>query len=377
MKKFILIQMLVLYGYSLIAQEVPRVPVEKSDIYLSTIANRYFSQYGVSHCKDPLDYADSLAAWNDIKNKNIPHLDKRDSLYADNPKYYQKSTEELGEVEAEIEVASTPQEIVDSQIDTHLSTGNTTSVNKNSNNGGTRGSTGSKDSKGNKGKKSSKDTHFISWVWILLCVLFGAVLGIFLFNVLYVKKIIEEQERINNDLSRKNQILFREKTSDSTELSRLQTKIQTLEREKEKLLKENISLGEKIDRMKAAQSNTNRTRTAEARHVPESQVTSQPAEPPTALYADAIIDDFFVKVRETPNEDSIFVLQVNGKNSADFDIYANAYSKVVANPSYLDGCEKQILCETKQIEILSKGFAQQVDANGKWKVINKLNVIIR
>ena len=380
MKKLVLLQILALYGYSLIAQEVPRIPVEKSDIFLSTIANRYFSQYGNMRCKNWLDYADSLAVWNIIENKNNPHLENRKFLYADNPKYYQKSTEESGEEEAEIEVASTPQELLDFQIDTHLSTGNTTSVSmENGNNGGTRGSTGGKDSKGNKGKKSSKDTHFISWVWLLLGVLFGAVLGVFLFNVLYVKKIIEEQERRNNELSRKNQTLYREKSSESSELSRLQLKIQGLEREKGKILNENIALGEEIDRLKVAQSNTNKTRITEAHPITTStsHVPNQPSEPSTVLYADAIIDDYFVKVRETPSEDSIFVLQLNGNNSAEFDIFKNAYSKVAANPSYLDGCEKQILYETKQIDIISKGSAQLMGLNGKWKVVKKLNVIIK
>lgn len=227
--------------------------------------------------------------------------------------------------------------------------------------------------------EEEKLSSSFSWVWLLLGILFGAVLGVFLFNVLYVKKIIEEQERINTELSRRNQTLYREKSSESSELSRLRLKIQGLEREKEKILNENIALGEKIDRLKAAQSNTNKTRITESHPITTStsQVSNQQSEPSTVLYADAIIDDYFVKVRETPSEDSIFVLQLNGKNSADFEIYTNAYFKVVANPSYLDGCEKQILSETKQIEVLSKGYAQQVDANGKWKVINKLNVIIR
>lgn len=217
----------------------------------------------------------------------------------------------------------------------------------------------------------------VSWFWLLLSVMVGAIFGIFLFYVLYVKKQIQEQEHKNSELSQKYHNLKREKSSDNSEMYGLRSKIQTLEREKQKLLNENINLGEEIDRLKAIQSNTNKNRTTDAHHVPASQVPNQPAEPPTTLYADAIIDDYFVKVRETPNEDSIFVLQLNGKNSADFDIYANAYSKVVANPSYLEGCEKQILYETKQIEVLSKGYTQQVDVDGKWKVIKKLNVIIK
>ena len=216
-----------------------------------------------------------------------------------------------------------------------------------------------------------------SWVWLLLGVLVGLVLGGVLVYLMLVKKLKTELEYTENELSRAKFDLSGEKTKNNTELSRLSSKIQTLERENSRLLDENVSLGEEMDRLRETQSRVRETKTENTVTTSANQVSNPTTEPSTTLYADAIIDEYFVKTRETLNEDSIFVLHLNGENSADFSIHKSAYQRVLANPSFLEGCEKQILGDTMQLEILSEGKAQREASNGKWKVINKLNVIIR
>ena len=160
-------------------------------------------------------------------------------------------------------------------------------------------------------------------------------------------------------------------------MSILSKENERLSKENKRLFEENIALGEKMERLKGSQSRTYENKSSQTNDVFTSQVSSPTAGTSSTLYADAIIDDYFVKVRNVPNEDSLFVLHLNGENLADFVIYQPAYQRVIANPSFLTGCEKQILGDIMQLEILSEGKAQREVSTGKWKVVNKLNVIIK
>jgi len=214
-----------------------------------------------------------------------------------------------------------------------------------------------------------------SWVWLLFGMVIGLALGVVLFYLLFVKKLKADNRYLEIELNQLKFDLNSEKTSTGSELSRLRSKIQTIEREKQRMLEENVSLGEEIDRLKAAQSRMNENGTEKTR-VSINQAAQQASGASLVLYADAIIDDYFVRISESPNEDTIFVLNLNGENSANISIYKPAYPRIVANPSFLEGCEKQILGNTMQLDV-TEGKAQRDVSNGKWKVINKLNVIIK
>ena len=224
---------------------------------------------------------------------------------------------------------------------------------------------------GDPNSQEKKNNHF-SWGTLLVGMLLGIVLGILLLYFFFVKKLKAEHEREERELSQRISELRDEKSKLDAEVLRLQSKIRSIEKEKQQFLDENVVLGEEIDRLKATGHERDENKAEQTKIV-----SAQIAVVPTVLYADAIIDDYFVKVRETLDEDSVFVLQLNGENSADFSICESARQRVVANPSYLEGCEKQILGNAMQLEVVSKGFAQRDASNGKWKVIEKLNVIIR
>ena len=95
----------------------------------------------------------------------------------------------------------------------------------------------------------------------------------------------------------------------------------------------------------------------------------------SVLYADAIIDGFFNRIRETPNEDTIFELHLQNAQIATFSIYHSAKQLIINRPEFLDGCDKQVLNNAQGVKIESEGTAQR-QADGKWKIIKKLNVII-
>lgn len=92
------------------------------------------------------------------------------------------------------------------------------------------------------------------------------------------------------------------------------------------------------------------------------------------LYADSIINGFFNKVCENPNENSIFDLRMQGRQYATFVVYSDAYPLVIQRPEFLDGCEKQIV-GSDTIKVISRGRAQK-QTDGRWKITKKLNIII-
>ena len=94
------------------------------------------------------------------------------------------------------------------------------------------------------------------------------------------------------------------------------------------------------------------------------------------LYADFIDEGYFSKVKENPDDDTNFELHLNNERSASFIIYRPAYPRIVRNPAgFLQGCEKQVL-GSSTISITDDGSAIK-DDNGKWRIANKIKVVIK
>lgn len=107
----------------------------------------------------------------------------------------------------------------------------------------------------------------------------------------------------------------------------------------------------------------------------EQQPSSGSVETQKLLYADSIIDGEFSHVKEQENDDTVFVLTLKSESAATVSIFRPAYGKVVANASYLEGCEKQIIGNSSVV-VVREGEAEK-GFNGKWKVISPLKVEIR
>jgi hypothetical protein len=92
------------------------------------------------------------------------------------------------------------------------------------------------------------------------------------------------------------------------------------------------------------------------------------------LYADAIINGAFHRISEQPNEDTVFeLLKLPATRRAQFRIYADACKRVIKNPDFVDGCDKQKINAQPQNLKVENGEAMQDDF-GKWKVTKKAKI---
>jgi len=101
--------------------------------------------------------------------------------------------------------------------------------------------------------------------------------------------------------------------------------------------------------------------------VVEPQKIDHEVQQPKSLYADTIVDGRFNRVKEESDDDTIFELKLarSDDKRAVIIVYPPAYRRVIANNSFLEGCEKQLLGNT-EVTMLREGIAQKDESNGKW-----------
>jgi hypothetical protein len=226
-----------------------------------------------------------------------------------------------------------------------------------------------------KDKESSNSSLW--WFWLLL----GLGGGIFVWGKWLRVKI---QPLFNCKETQSNQDYIKQLQDDKQELKskieELNKKISTLKKQNNGFLEENIAMGQKIEGLQykpkqsyIADVHKLQGVVGQTRNDGQNDIRTTSA---STLYADAITDGYFSCVKEMPNEDSVFELYLQNAQTATFTIYQSAYQRTIANPSFLEGCDKQVLNSAQKVEIVSKGTAQR-DADGKWKISHKLNVIIR
>lgn len=116
---------------------------------------------------------------------------------------------------------------------------------------------------------------------------------------------------------------------------------------------------------------------AQIEKVEASIESSEPeSDPVQLLYADSIYKGEFHRVKESPDDDTVFELRLTNPNDtqANFTIYKQAHNRILANLSFLEGCEKQVLGKTK-VSVEKEGVAQK-DSNGRWNIVTSLEVNI-
>ena len=240
------------------------------------------------------------------------------------------------------------------------------------------------DSRRERNQKKEKDcTSYqnskksLSWWWFWLIAGFGC--GIFCWEKWLREKILlkdkskktanTEFDALNKDyksLHEKNKQLV-------NQVKERDNQIKKIEKQYNEIFEENIKLGEQIDgyQFKAksfseiTQEIAGQTRNEGKTVVGKSQNTT--------LYANSILDDHFNHVTETPADDTIFELHLKSEKSANFTVYHRAKELVVLRPEFLDGGIEPGI--GSNLDNLSEGTAQR-QPDGKWKIINKLNVII-
>jgi cell division protein FtsB len=198
---------------------------------------------------------------------------------------------------------------------------------------------------------------FVLYIFIALVLVLALVLllglGVLLF---FLKKVIKKISFIKK--------LEEDQNREPSKKEDLENKIEALPNKTDELTAEI----EKIYQKQKPQNNSNALKSQPA---PPAQRQSQ------ALYADSIFEGKFNCVRETPNDDTIFELKFNraGDTQAKVVVYREAYGKVIANPAYLEGCEKQVLVGGNTVTMQREGVAIK-DGNGDWIIRTKPEVKI-
>lgn len=224
----------------------------------------------------------------------------------------------------------------------------------------------------------------LSWVRISLLVLLFALVVIVLLLIIIIvimhNRMIEINERmikINERIEhRKGEIKKLQEINNDSNSSNHSQVANFLNKKVIELEKKNNELGNKVslleDKLKEKKEQSN----SEIVLSTNQQSSSKPVVSQKQLYADSIIDGEFSHVWEKENDDTVFVLTQKAENRASININKRAYSKVLANASFLDGCDKQVLPNSTTVEILCEGEAER-GANGKWKVVSPLKVELR
>lgn len=207
------------------------------------------------------------------------------------------------------------------------------------------------------------------WLWLLLGIGGGVYcwekwLRKFIFSdkstefyIEDLKRKISDLKEKKDDLERKNKNLERENKEIREEIAEKDKKIQQvfeMQREKQ-------------DFSKNAVTNT----------IAQPGITQPNINAPTAqnstLYADCIIDGYFNRVVETPNEDTIYEITLVSDNKAIFGIYIEAHNRVIRNPDFIDGCDKQKINLNSQTLEVEEGESTK-DGLGKWQICKKAKI---
>lgn len=214
--------------------------------------------------------------------------------------------------------------------------------------------------------------HTQSWVRLLLFILAGIVLGLAIFVFFMQRDLNHDSKRI--DKRRKEIEDLKEKIGKSNN-NTPNKDTGSIEKEVVDLKKENRAINSRLEVLEHMLKERGFSSDRESSSTPNQQPSSKSVETQKLLYADSIIDGVFSHVKEQENEDTVFVLRLKSETDASITIYKGAYNKVLANASYLEGCDKQLI-GNNSVEIVREGKAEK-GFNGKWKVVSPLKVEIR
>jgi hypothetical protein len=183
-------------------------------------------------------------------------------------------------------------------------------------------------------------------VYALAGIVFA--LGIFLFL------LNKKKNNKNIDLQNEKKQFESELTKIKQENSNLANDKNHLSAEIDKLKKEHLEFRQQLQNQKNNEQQQ------------QQRIVQQQQDAPKSLYADAINETAFA-VTEQPTSDTIFELKLTRATDtqAKVVIYSGAEELIKQRPEFLDGCEKQVLGNTK-IEILREGIA--LKEGDKWRM---------
>lgn len=215
---------------------------------------------------------------------------------------------------------------------------------------------------------------------IIIGIVGTLIIAIIVFIILY-KKIEKSFLEDLKDAEKETYELRRQLNDKHSDKSIKEKRLKELEGEIDKFKKENDSLKMEIMHL---QNNTYKVQSTTNQEIVEGQpvIDNNPPtpEPPriVSMYSDCIIDGYFNRVSERPDEDTVFelVLDDENMNMASVDVYQGAHRRIIVNPAFIDGCEKQIVGNSN-VRVERKGIAEKDADNGKWRLIKAPMIEIR
>ena len=198
-----------------------------------------------------------------------------------------------------------------------------------------------------------------------------------------------QEPSLQHDEYKKMQLQLEKYKEDNLQLEsknrRLEQEKRELAQQNKSLFQENIGLGDKIETLKAKSEHEvlvefpedNQPVTPVPHPSPAPEPISQPASSPAVFYAASIIDNTLMGISEEPTDDTVFRLTMTESDTATITIFPDAVQRIIANPAFLEGCDKQVLTNATAVTVEETGTAQKRADNGKWEVRKKLKVIIQ
>lgn len=233
----------------------------------------------------------------------------------------------------------------------------------------------------------------LSWcvmrkVLLVLCVV-AAVVAV---SFYLTKKFGGAHNRQARSASQmENDSLSRDKTADSRIISdpsesdrvgdeQLRRDNERLKQENEKLKKkvdefidENIQLGKQIEELKSKINSLSSPSCGAAKPMSREADCTGVSVTEGKLYAESILNGTLMRVAAKISNDTIFELDLRGKDTAVLTVLPDAYHRILANAAFIDGCDKQVIGNTNVKVTPGEAVC---NAQGKWIVTKKPEVII-
>lgn len=212
--------------------------------------------------------------------------------------------------------------------------------------------------------------------WKIIFVVLLAVLVYFGYNKRkYIKTFTKRFEPESNKTGDFNEGFYKKKVAD---LENENKRLKGIEKENSQLRLRNKQLEQLKIELERRIKEFDRQNTSSAKEQSQSAMVGkgegQVMSNATHLYADAIIDGRFHQVTEQPNDDTVYeLIRVSSARIAMFTIYREAYRRVIRNPDFADGCDKQKVNDEPQSLEMESGEAIMDDL-GKWKVTKKAKI---
>lgn len=215
---------------------------------------------------------------------------------------------------------------------------------------------------------------------IIIGIVGTLIIAVILFIILY-RKIEKTFSEDLKDAEKESHELRKQLNDNNFDKNIKEKRLKELEDEVNQFKKENDSLKMEIMHL---QKNTSKVQSTINQGIVEDTpaVDNKPTtpEPPriVSFYSDCIVDGYFNRVSERPDEDTVFelVLDDENKSMASVNVYQGAHRRIIANPAFIDGCEKQIVGNSN-VNVENKGIAEKDADNGKWRLIKAPIIEIR